>query len=123
LNKGKRILLVDDESDNNRIFTIALRDDGFTVDSFEDPPAALPAFKPIYYDLVILDIRMPKMRGDELYSQLRNLDDKFKVCILSAFGSEDYKTRFSPTTLANGIHYMRKPIALDEMVAKVNEIL
>jgi DNA-binding response OmpR family regulator len=59
LSKGRRILLVDDELDNNRIFTIVFRDNGFEVDMVVDPQSALSAFKPNYYDLVILDVRMP----------------------------------------------------------------
>lgn len=94
MNEARKVLLVDDEPDNNRIFTISLRDSGFEVDAFEDPKLALSAFKPNYYDLVVLDVRMPGMRGDELYHQLRKIDNKFKVCIISAYGSEDYKTRF-----------------------------
>ena len=79
MNEGRRILLVDDEPDNNRIFTIALRDNGFNVDAFEDPKLALSVFKPNYYDLVILDVRMPHMRGDELYQKLERLiaDSRF----------------------------------------------
>jgi DNA-binding response OmpR family regulator len=57
LNEARKVLLVDDEPDNIRIFTIALRDSGFEVDSFEDPRLALPTFKTNYYDLVMLDIR------------------------------------------------------------------
>ncbi len=124
MNEGRRrILLVDDESDNVRIFTIALSDAGFDVDAFEDPKLALSAFKPNYYDLVILDVRMPHIQGDELYRQLRKTDNKFKVCVLSAYGSEEYKTRFSRNTPANGISYIGKPISVDEFVAKVNEII
>ena len=59
MSKGRRILLVDDELDNNRIFTIVFRDNGFEVDTVVDPQSALSAFKPNYYDLVILDVRMP----------------------------------------------------------------
>ena len=121
MSKGGRILLVDDESDNVTIFSIALRDAGFEVDAFEDPRLALSAFKPNHYDLLILDIRMRHMSGDELYQKLREMDDKPKVCILSAYSSEEWKTRFS-TTL-NGIWYIAKPISVDELVAKVNEII
>jgi DNA-binding response OmpR family regulator len=65
LGKGrKRILLVDDEPDNVRIFTIALRDAGFEVAAFVDPGLALSTFKPNYYDLLILDMRMLDMPGD-----------------------------------------------------------
>ena len=122
MSKGRRILLVDDEPDNNRIFTIALRDNGFEVDAFEDPKLALSAFKPNYYELVILDVRMPHMSGDELYQRLRKIDDKFKLCIVSAYGSEQYKTLFSPTS-SDRICFMRKPITIDELVNNVDEII
>jgi DNA-binding response OmpR family regulator len=123
LGKGRnRILLVDDEPDNNRIFTITLRDAGFEVDAFMDPRMALSEFKPNYYDLLILDMRMQYMSGDQLYREIRKIDDKPKVCVLSAYGSEDHKTRFSKITSSNDICYIRKPISLDELVAKINEI-
>ena len=84
-------MLVDNEyeHDNNSIFTIGLQDVGFEVDAYYDPQLALSAFKPDYYDLLILDIRMPKMDGYELYDKIRKIDDKVKVCFLTA--SERYK--------------------------------
>jgi hypothetical protein len=42
---------------------------------------------------------------------------------MSAFGSEEYKDRFSSTTSANGIYYMRKLISVGELVAKVNDVI
>ena len=84
-----RILLVDNEHDNNSIFTIGLQDAGFEVDAYYDPQLALSAFKLDYYDLLILDIRMPKIDGYELYDKIRKIDDKVNVCFLTA--SERYK--------------------------------
>ena len=63
------------------------------------------------------------MHGYELYQKIKKDSSKFNVYVLSAFGSEEYKTRFSSTTSANCIYYMQKPISLDELVAKVNEII
>jgi two-component system response regulator ChvI len=65
----KRILLVDDEPDI--IFTIKkiLEENGFKVDSFNDPILALNSYKSNFYDLVILDIKLPKMDGFELYTK------------------------------------------------------
>ena len=54
-----KILLVDDEHDNSSMFTVGLEDAGFKVYTYNDPGLALSAFKPYYYDLLILDIRMP----------------------------------------------------------------
>jgi DNA-binding response OmpR family regulator len=92
-----RILLVDDEHDNNLIFTIGLQDAGFEVDAYNDPKLALSAFRPDYYDLLILDIRMPKMNGYELSDKIRNKDNKVNVCFLTA--SERYKEERRPNSM------------------------
>ena len=62
-------MVVDDEPDNSRIFKIALEDSGFEVDEFNNSTAALTAFKPGYYDIVIFDIKMPTTNGYELYDK------------------------------------------------------
>jgi DNA-binding response OmpR family regulator len=80
----KRILLVGDEHDNSSILKLGLEDAGFQVNAYSDPKLALSAFKPDYYDLLILDIKMPKMDGYELYDNIRKKDDKVKVCFLIA---------------------------------------
>jgi CheY-like chemotaxis protein len=117
---------VDDEADNRRIFKIALEDDGFEVDAFNYPIAALSAVKANYYDLLIFDIRMPIMNGYELYEKVKKIDDKVKVCFLTAYGehyTEEFKTRFTSSSLADNVSFIRKPIMLDDLVEKVNEII
>src|SRR5919202_6299634 len=97
----KSIFLVDDEHDNNNlIFRIGLQDAGFEVDAYTDAELALSAFKPDYYDLLLLDIKMPKMDGYELYEKLKKMDDKVKVCFLTA--SERYKEEHRPSFLSSG---------------------
>jgi two-component system, OmpR family, response regulator ChvI len=56
---SNRILIVDDEPDIISVFKIILDENGFRVDSFNDPIIALSNFRPGSYDLVILDIKMP----------------------------------------------------------------
>ena len=57
----KRIMAVDDEADLTMLCSLALEYHGFKVDTFTDSQEALSKYKPDYYDLVILDIKMPKM--------------------------------------------------------------
>ena len=70
----KKILLVDDELDVTYTIKNILEDNGFPVDTFNDPILALNYYKVYFYDLIILDIKMPKMDGFELYSEIREKD-------------------------------------------------
>ena len=115
-----RILFVDDDHDNTSMFKIGLQDAGFEVDAYSDPVLALSVFKPNYYDLLIMDIRMPKMDGYELYDKIRKKDDKVKVCFLTA--SEKYKEEHRPSYLSSS-SFLIKPITIDNLVKKVNEMI
>ena len=88
----KKILVVDDEPDLTMLCRLALEYHGFKVDSFNDPQEALSNYQPGYYDLVILDIKMPKMDGFLLYDEIKKKDHKAKVCFLTA--SELYYEQF-----------------------------
>src|SRR5919204_6868931 len=88
-NNKKSILLVDDEPDIIEILKVGLEDNGFKVDAFTDPELALSSFKAGTYDLLLLDVRMPKMNGFELYEQIKKIDNnnnnKAKVCYITAY--------------------------------------
>jgi DNA-binding response OmpR family regulator len=71
---------------------LALDYHGFKVDSFNDPQEALAKFELGLYNLVILDIEMPKMDGFELYHEIKKNDNNAKVCFLTA--SELYYQEF-----------------------------
>lgn len=115
-----RILVVDDEPDVNFTLKITLEDKGFKVDAFDDPLLALENFKAGLYDLVILDIKMPKMNGFELYREIRKLDDKVKVCFMTAFDiKEDQLKAAIPTLGEEKPTIFRKPIKSENLVAGV----
>ena len=83
-NKKKRILFVDDKPDLTSLLEIALERVGFDVDTFNDPSLVLKSFRPSLYDLIILDIIMPKIDGFELYEQIKKVDPGVKICFLTA---------------------------------------
>ena len=73
--KNKRILLVEDEDDIVLLFRIILESDvGLKVDSYTDPFAALNNFKSGLYDLIMIDIALPKMNGIECLRNIKNLE-------------------------------------------------
>jgi DNA-binding response OmpR family regulator len=80
----KRIAIVDDEPDITNVLKKGLERRGFAVDTFNDPHAALASFQPKYYDLMIIDIRMPIINGFDLYRQVKKRDTSVKVCFLTA---------------------------------------
>jgi DNA-binding response OmpR family regulator len=82
--KRNRILLVDDEPDITTAFKVTLEDAGFIVHTYNDPFIALSEFKPGYYDLVILDIKMQEMNGFELHANMRKVDNQVKFCFITA---------------------------------------
>ena len=89
----KRLLIVDDDVDITNSFSLALEDSGlFLVDTYNDPLVALSNYRPNSYDLLLLDIKMPEMNGFELYEQIKKLDNKVKVCFISAY-DVDYRIR------------------------------
>jgi DNA-binding response OmpR family regulator len=90
-NDKQRILLVDDESDITTALKMYLELQGFHVDAFTDPVNALAQFKAGFYQLLILDIKMPEMNGFELYTEIKKKDDTIKVFFLTALSeSESY---------------------------------
>ena len=121
--KGKRIMVVDDESDLTLFYSMSLEYQGFKVEAFNDPRKALLNFKPDYYDLVVLDIKMPDMDGFELYNEILKIDSKANVCFLTA--SELYYKEFRDKEY-NALDkdlFIRKPIANEELIKVINQLI
>jgi two-component system, OmpR family, response regulator ChvI len=117
-----KILIVDDESDITESFGLALEDCGFEVDKYNDPAVALASFKPNVYGLLILDIKMPKMDGFDLYYKIKKIDKKAKVFFISAFDIERTEiSRKSPGLKIE--NFLPKPIQIPELIKRVEEQL
>ena len=117
-----RIAVVDDEIDITTVLKKGLEQHGFSVDTFNDPQAALASFRPGHYDLMIIDIRMPKINGFNLYRELRKKDAKVRVCFLTAFEIyyEEFRKMF-PTIDVRA--FVRKPINIQSLIRLINSIL
>jgi DNA-binding response OmpR family regulator len=119
----KKILVVDDEPDLTLLCGLALEYHGFKVDTFTDPQRALSNYKPGYYDLIILDIMMPKMDGFKLNDEIKKKDQKAKVCFLTA--SELYYKEFRKKEYdaIDKTLFIQKPIQNEELLKEVNRRL
>ena len=119
---SKRILVIDDEPDVNISLRKVLENNGFVVDSYENPLLALDNFKPHYYDLLILDIKMPDMNGFSLYREIKRLDQKMKVCFLTA-GEMYYGPYSDIFSSLRANCFIRKPITNEELLKHIDEIM
>jgi DNA-binding response OmpR family regulator len=120
----KRLMIVDDEADITNSFSLALEDSGlFVVDTYNDPLVALSNYRPNSYDLLLLDIKMPKMNGFELYNQIKKLDNNVKVCFVSANDvdyialEEQYSSLERDSLIPNNI--IRKPIEVSKLIERI----
>lgn len=112
-----RILVVDDSVDINLFFKMTLEQEGFSVDTFSNPLKVIEAFKPDYYDLVLVDIKMPHMNGFELYNLLKGIDKSIKVCFITGF--EPYYQSLVEQFNLDVNCFIRKPIKKDELIKHI----
>jgi CheY-like chemotaxis protein len=119
--KTKRILIIDDEADISSGIQRGLENAGFFAEVFNDPFQVIAHYKPGSYDLVIMDVKMPKINGFELYRELKKVDDKIKVCFLTAFEMyyEEFKTVFPDMDVKS---FIKKPISLQELTDTIRSL-
>jgi two-component system response regulator ChvI len=123
-NTNKKILFVDDEPDIIYSIKRVLEANGFVVDSYTDPVLALSNFKPRSYDLLILDIKMPKISGLDLYQKMKEIDSNVKICFLTAseLFYEEYR-RLDAYPSLDKAYFIQKPFRSEDLIHKLNEIL
>ncbi len=117
---GSRVLVVDDEPNIVEVIAMALRYQGFTVEtagSGRDAVAAVTRFKP---HLMILDVMLPDMEGFEVAERLGAQRAGVPIIFLTARDATEDKVR---GLTGGGDDYMTKPFSLEELVARIRTIL
>lgn len=118
----RRILIVDDEPDVTFTLKKGLEEEGFQIDIFNDPLEAQSYFKAGQYDMLLLDITMPELNGFELYRELKKIDNRVKICFITAF--EFYYDEFRRVFPKLNVRcFLRKPITIDELAKILKEEL
>ena len=111
-----RILVVEDEKHLNRIISEAVEDEGYSVDSCFNGQEALEFMECAKYDVMILDIMMPKLNGLDLVRRLRRGGDTTPVLFLTA--RDDMRDKIQGLTVG-GDDYVTKPFSAAELLARV----
>jgi DNA-binding NtrC family response regulator len=120
---ARRVLLVDDELDIVYLVKVGLEHKGFEVDSYVDPILALQNFKRGTYQLLILDIKMPKMNGLDFLDKIKKEDDKIKVCFFTA--SEEFASNYKNVfkNSQDKFLFISKPISIPKMTKQIEQFL
>ena len=113
-----RILLVDDEADVLASVKRGLEMRGFEVDAFEDPVKALQQFRRDTYEIALLDVRMPRLNGFQLYREILKRDENVRVRFFTAY--EEFRDEFRKAfPELDERRFIRKPTTL----ARLTQIL
>jgi DNA-binding response OmpR family regulator len=113
---GKRILIVEDDLDILRLLTRELEDAGFEVLAFDSGMRGLSAVRECEPDLVMLDLGLPDLSGQEIARRVRHTGDT-PIIILTA--ADEVGTKVEMLN-AGADDYLAKPFHVEELVARVN---
>src|SRR5688572_21741041 len=83
-NNNKKIMIIDDDIDITNFFSTFLEYNGYIIDAYTNPVEALNNFRKYSHDLIILDLKMPKMGGMTLYHKIKEIDNNVIICFTTA---------------------------------------
>jgi len=115
-----RILIVDDEADIALILKLQLEDAGYRTARARDGLEALEVLAREHYDLVLLDIRMPRLDGIEVLERIRSDWPDLVVVMMTAHGSEDIAVE---AMKKGAVDYISKPFSSDDMKKRVERAI
>ena len=123
-NTAINILVVDDEEDILYTFTTLLNRQGYKVKAFSNSIEAFTHFtekSPYFYDLILMDIRMPGINGVQLYNKLRAINPYAKILLVSALDVVNELIESIPGI--NMKEIIRKPIEPEDFILKIKSTI
>lgn len=114
------ILVIDDDKDVCAFLKKFLTEDGYNINTLAKPDRALDRIKEKTYHLIILDLKMPRIRGEDLLTEIRKVNPDISVIILTAHPSVDSAVQ---TMKNNAFDYIKKPFKVDELRGTIRNAL
>ena len=118
-NSKTKILIVDDEEDITLSFKRILEFKGFEVDAYNDPTVALDEFKSNYYDVALIDIKMPHLDGFDLYKKIKEFDNNLRIYFLTASEAYYQQYREKDYEKLDRDLFIQKPIEFEDLIKKI----
>jgi DNA-binding NtrC family response regulator len=115
-----RILIIDDDEVLLSLLSMVLTEGGYNVLSTADGPQGLALYEKYRPAIVLLDLGLPSMSGIEVLREIRQIDDKARVIVVTGYGSVESAVmamRFG------AVDYIQKPVEAEVLLTKVQEAL
>ena len=119
-NSKTKVLIVDNEDDITLSFKRILEFKGFEVDAYNDPTVALAEFKSNYYDVALIDIKMPHLDGFDLYKKIKELDNNLRIYFLTASEAYYQQYREKDYEKLDRDLFIQKPIEFKDLIKKIS---
>ena len=105
------------------VYQIILEDAGYECLAYTDPVKALQQFKPYFYDLILLDIKMPVLNGFELCKKIREDDKTVHIIFITASEAyyEEFRSQHYPEL--RKINYIQKPVRNEELIRVLDTLI
>ena len=116
-----KILIIDDNKDITDLFSIFLESNGYIVNAYTNPVEAINNFSKNSHDLIVLDLKMPKMDGMTLYHRIKEIDDKVIICFTTADINYIQQLQKGITDIEKIVLY--KPVLLKDLKNKIESLL
>ena len=119
----RSILVIDDEESVRKSFVLALEDHDYQVITAESGEAGLNYLNQKKYDLIFLDLKMPKMSGVEVLKKIRSTDKQTPIYIVTAFHQEYFQELQACASSECHFELLTKPIGQQQILAVVEGVL
>jgi CheY-like chemotaxis protein len=122
----RNVVIIDDEPDLTYTFQSILLEEGHNVYGFSDPYKALNSILDLYaskgkIDLLIVDIRMPRLNGLQVYKTFKAIDENIRTLFVSALSEADELLRIYPGD--DNFEFLKKPVDRDSLIKEVRRLL
>jgi len=116
----KRILIIEDDDEMRSLLKDFIEEEGYEADSVEKGTYAFRKLITDSFDLIITDIRMPGYSGLEILPELKRLQPRIPIIVITAFGSEEV---YRKALLRGANAYLEKPIHFHKLKELIQEII
>jgi DNA-binding response OmpR family regulator len=118
---NKKIMIIDDDKDITNLFSTFLEYNGYSVDAYTNPVEAINNFRKNSHDLIILDLKMPKIGGMTLYHKIKEIDNNVIICFTTADINYIQELRKGIIDIEKIVLY--KPVLLKDLKNKIDSLL